>query len=226
MSLARDWNSGGANAVPGASKPNLRDLMNAQHGQASLTALKALAPGERSDGMQCRATAGPAAGFWRWSAASTLTGDDLLVVNPADAPSAGRWHREVGSHVDLPLAFAFGTADAAVLYTVPAGFELAPGTLFWEVLADMTGGASSAIGLSSNNAGLSTKGDLLGGAAGDVAATLVAAGQKAKGTKGAKQGTPSAYLVGANTIRFDRITSLFTAGNGIAHVGVRVVVSP
>jgi hypothetical protein len=113
-----------------------------------------------------------------------------------------------------------------VLYTVPAGFELELETSFWEVTADFTGGSSSAIGLSSSNAALSTKGDVLGGASGDVAAGLLAAGVKAKGTKGAKMGNPGAYLVGGNTVRFDRVTSAFTAGTGIAHVHVSVVVAP
>lgn len=193
---------------------------------ANLAALKALASASRSDGMFARVLGTPGQGAWHYNAASTLTGDDTLVATPSDAPSAGRWIRNEGDSVDLALPVDFNKADAAVLYTVPAGFELAIETSFWEVAVAFTGGASSAIGLSSSNAGNSTKGDLLGGSGGDVAATLVATGQKAKGTKGTKVGAPSAYLVGGDTIRFDRITSAFTAGSGIAHVIVTVCVTP
>lgn len=126
-------------------------------------------------------------------------------------------------HLKLPIAF--GTADAAVLFTVPStsggytirGLELQK--LYWEITADWTGGASSAIGVSSSRTGFTTKGDLLGGAAGDVAATLVAASLFA-GTVGAKSLVTlasTAIIRAAETLRFDRITSAFTAGTGFVH---------
>lgn len=124
----------------------------------------------------------------------------------------------------LQFACDFTLADAAVLYTVPAGVRLSVTRPFWEILTSWTGGASSAVGLSSANANFNTKGDLLGGAAGDVAAVMISTGTPFKGTVGAKVATQGiVVLVGGDTIRFDRIVSAFTAGTGIAHVPCRLL---
>jgi hypothetical protein len=86
----------------------------------------------------------------------------------------------------------------------------------------MTGGSSSAIGVSSSKTGFTTKGDLLGGATGDVAAALTAALSPANGTIGAKMDTVAELHTtlwkAADIIRFDRITSAFTAGSGAVNV--------
>lgn len=121
----------------------------------------------------------------------------------------------------LALPVDYTKADAAVLYTVPTGIRLLVGRPFWEVTTPFTGGTSSAIGLSSSNAAYNTKGDLLGGASGDVAAGLGAGFQGTIGAKVASQGL--VVLVAGNTIRFDRITSVFTAGVGLAHVPVQLL---
>jgi hypothetical protein len=124
----------------------------------------------------------------------------------------------------LSLAVDFSKADAAVLYTVPAlpgGGRLAVERAFWEVLVAFTGGASSAIGLSSSNAGYTTKGDLLGGATGDVLAGLTVGFKGTIGAKAASQGV--IVLIPGDTIRFDRITSAFTAGSGFAHLPCSVI---
>lgn len=127
-------------------------------------------------------------------------------------------------HGTLTFPVAFGTADAAVLYTVPAGYRMAIIEAFWEVTVSFTGGAVSTIGLSSSNAGFNTKGDLLGGAAGDAAAVVISTGVLAKGAVGAKMGAPNrVVLIAADTIRFDRITSAFAAGSGFAHVSYRLI---
>lgn len=124
-------------------------------------------------------------------------------------------------HLKLPVAF--GTADAAILFTVPTGMKIEIHKAYWEPTTSFTGGSSSAIGLSSSNAAYTTKGDILGGAAGDVAAGLVSTGSAYKGVIGAKMAGPTSgaailLLVAADTIRFDRITSAFTAGAGFAHI--------
>lgn len=117
----------------------------------------------------------------------------------------------------LALPVDYTLADAAVLFTVPTGYRLYLSRLFWEVSSGFTGGASSAIGISSDATGFSTKGDLLGGASGDVAATLTA-GIKG-GTLGAKFGSNGVVVLpAASVIRFDKITSAFTAGAGLVHV--------
>ena len=116
----------------------------------------------------------------------------------------------------LVLPFTFATADATALLTLQAGQQLRLWDLYWQIAADMTGGSSSAIGVSSNRTGYSTKGDLLGGASGDVAASLTLALSPTVGTIGAKVDGDDAraIFIEANTIRFDRITSAFTAGSG------------
>jgi hypothetical protein len=145
---------------------------------------------------------------------SVLTADDIFVVAPNEG--AGRFLLAPGFPFDLALACTFATADAAVLATVPTGGSIRVYGGYWEVTADWTGGSSSAIGLSSDNALYNTQGDLHGGAGGDVAATLVA-GDNIPGTIGAKCAT-GIQLVASDDIRFDRIVSAFTAGSGFAHV--------
>lgn len=119
----------------------------------------------------------------------------------------------------LKLAIAHDTADGAVLYTVPAGHYLRLGRAWWNVQTDFTGGSSSAIGIDSSNAAYATAGDLLGGASGDVAASLTA-GQRG-GTVGAKMsGNQVVVLAPGDAVRFRRITSAFTAGAGFLMIEV------
>jgi hypothetical protein len=149
---------------------------------------------------------------WVYHPTSALTGDDILVVTPTNA--AGRWLRKVGTD-DLKKPIAFGTADAAVLATIPTGARFLLRRAYWEVSADFTGGSSSAIGASSSGTGYTTKGDLHGGSGGDVAASLTA-GVRA-GTIGADVAA-GVLLVAGDTVRFDRITSAFAAGSGFLHL--------
>ena len=156
-----------------------------------------------------------------YSQTSALTGDDLFVVTPAN--STGRFLLAPGPQ-KIPLPIAFGTADAAVLGTLPTGCNIRVQRCYWEVTTGFTGGSASAIGLSSNNTAHNTKGDLHGGAAGDVAATLVP-GTAIAGTIGANIAA-GVILVPTNTLRFDRITSAFTAGAGTLHVLADVLTNP
>lgn len=183
---------------------------------ATVTALKAIAAEDRFDSQLAFVTAAPAAGggFWKFMLSSSLTGDDQLVAAPS--AGSGRWLKMPGQTVDLSLAFTFNTADAAVLYTMPTGSLALVRRGYWEIAADMTGGSSSAIGLSGPSPH-NTKGDILGGAGGDVAATLTAALAPQIGTVGADQAA-GIRLKAADTIKFDRIVSAFTAGSGNAHV--------
>lgn len=188
---------------------------------ATLAALKAYPANDRVDGMV--ATVASDNSRWKYAIGSSTTGDDQLVVSPTD--TVGRWIR-ADKFVDITAAAGFALADAAVLYTVPAGFRLILGVPFHNVTTSWTGGTSSAIGCSSSNAGLSTAGDLLGGASGDVAAGLLSTGAYAKGTVGAKIGKPGAVLVAADTILFNRITSVFTAGASTIRFPVQVDLAP
>jgi hypothetical protein len=190
---------------------------------ASLTVLKAIPADRRVAGMQVLCTADGSR--WRFHSSSALTGDDLLVVAPT--AGSGRWLRMPGA-LTLKMAIAFGTADNAVLLTMPTGGLLKLDDLFWQVDADFTGGAASAIGIHSNKTAptnWTTKGDILGGATGDVAATLLAATGIVSGTVGTDMDTVAkrrgAILKAGDTLAFGRITSAFTAGSGYLHaVGV------
>jgi hypothetical protein len=152
---------------------------------------------------------------WVWSETSTLTSDSHFVLRPDDSPTAGRWLRKSGP-IDLALAVDYTKADAAVLATIPTGARFMVQGGLWEVSTGFTGGSSSAIGLSSSQSGHTTKGDVLGGSGGDVTALLGTAGIK-EATIGADVAAGMVLRAG-ETIRFDRITSVYTAGAGYAHL--------
>ena len=63
---------------------------------------------------------------------------------------------------------------------------------------------------------------LMGGAAGNVAADLVAGFRGTIGTKLAAA-QPPVVLIAGDTVRWDRITSAFTAGTGIVHFPMEIV---
>lgn len=182
---------------------------------ATLAALKALEAGApaRVHGNEIRVDADGS--VWVFHSTSALTGDDILVVAPT--AGTGCWLRAAGT-VDLALPFAFGTADGAVLLTIPAGARFQLDSAHWEIVADMTGGTSSAIGVAAT--GNATAGDILGGASGDVAAGLTAGVRP--GTIGAKMDTDAELhamlFLPTNTFTFERITSAFTAGSGYVHL--------
>lgn len=188
-------------------------------GLANAAALAAVSTKGKVSGLEVTLADGSNWIYSSTSAAADTTSQ--LVVTPTTG--SGRWLR-TDKVFDLSLACAFGTADAAVLLTVPVGCSLRLEKAFWDVSVAWTGGTSSAIGLSSSNAGFSTKGDLLGGASGDVLAGLTTG---KKGTVGAKMsGNLIVTLGAADTIRFDRITSAFTAGAANAIVSCRLIAHP
>lgn len=153
--------------------------------------------------------------LWIYDETSVVTADDVLV---AGAATAGRWLRAPNQVVELVLPITFATADAATLYTVPVGAALKLLAAWWEVTTAWTGGASSAIGIDSDATGLSTAGDILGGGTGDVEAGLTEG--EFRGTVGAVDLAiaPLAGLSAGELIRFQRITSAFTAGAGNVHI--------
>jgi hypothetical protein len=128
-----------------------------------------------------------------------------------------------GETFALKIPIDYTLADAAVLYTVPANLKIRIVSVFWEVTNGFTGGSSSAIGLSSSATNYTTKGMVHGGSGGDVAATLVAGYHVGTLGTGITADPKVVVLPGASTIRFDRITSVFTAGAGYVHAECRVV---
>ncbi len=196
------------------------DGVRIPHSIATKTALKAIAATDpiRTKGNEVLVHADGS----RWmfdSASEAADTSEHLVLTPA--AGSGRWLRCCGT-VDLSLAFTYATADAAVLFTVPVGARLIVVRGYWEITTACAGGSSSAIGLSGPSPH-NTKGDLLGGASGDVEATLTA-GVKL-GTIGADQAV-GILLKAADTVKFDRVTSVFTSGAGNAHLVCQLVANP
>lgn len=158
-----------------------------------------------------------------WSATSILTADDQLIIKPDDVthPAAGRWLAQPMTLVDLAMPFTYATADGATLFTVPAGCYLRVVRGYWEVTTLFAGGSSSAIGLASDQIGHTSAGDLLGGSSGDVEATLIV-GDYIEGTVGTDQAA-GIILAPGKLVTFERITSAFTSGVGIAHLVCEVL---
>lgn len=182
---------------------------------ATVTALKAIAATGRYNGLIVLIR--DSQSLWQFHSTSALTGDDFLAIAPT--AGTGRWLRVPGT-VDISIPVTSATADAAILMTLQAGMRMIPRKLYWDTSITWSGGASSTIGISSTKTGFSTKGDLLGGAAGESGGVLVpgiAPGIIGVGLDSvAKQW--SAVFVSGDTFRFDRVTSAFTTGASNAHV--------
>lgn len=189
---------------------------------ATRTALKGVAAAGRFDGQLVLVRTDNS--LWRFDSSSSVSADgaDELVIVPT--AGSGRWIR-ADKTCTLKLPIAYTTADAAALCTVPTGMILRlAGMPYWEVTTGFTGGTNSAIGLSAS-AIATTKGDLLGGASGQLTAVLGTAGVK-PGTVGPLIDTfaeqQAFLLVAADYLRFDRIASVYTAGAGFVCVPVNI----
>jgi hypothetical protein len=136
--------------------------------------------------------------------------EDVPINDGSDNTDAGT--------VELELNFDAATADGATLFTLPKDMLIEDA--LWDITEAFTGGSSSAIGISSDTAPATAKGAILGGASGDVAATLTVG--KKQGTAGSAMSTDLLLPAGAK-IRFDRITSAFTDGAGTVHLIGRYV---
>lgn len=193
---------------------------------ASISALAAIGIADASDGQLAMDIA--TGKIWRFSAACALTGDNLVVAGSGSGN--GRWLLMPGIHV-LSVPFTFATADAAVLWTIPTGVVCRFRGFYWTISTNFSGGSSSAIGVSSTRTGFDTKGDLLGGAGGNVEAELTTTLSPTPGTIGAKHDALTnaefnAIWKATHVIRFDRITSVFTAGVGAVNMIVELHANP
>lgn len=201
--------------------PTANGLMSAAYASAvhqavaNMTALKAIPDANRADGMMVNVQTGTGGGVetWIFNATSTATdATESLVAQPA--AGSGRW-LFLGGTCTLTIPVTFATADNAVIYTVPVGARLHPRESWWDVGTSWTGGSSAAIGVHASVSGYSTKGDILGGAGGDVLATLVSTATRMTGTEGTKLATRTLgrlIMVAADTLNFDRIVDAFSAG--------------
>ena len=162
---------------------------------------------------------------YRWRAAS-LANDTTgqLAIRPTAIASGdpGRFELDDASTTILGAACTFATANSAVLYTVPVGFTLlVTPRAWWNNSIAWTGGTVASIGMSSSNAGYNTPGDLHGGAGGDLTAAM-GTGYKVGSAIGAKLASSGiVILTGGDTIIFNRIVDVYTAGAGVPNIGVR-----
>ncbi len=215
-------------ALPTAEGLMSADQASAWHGPvADLTALAGIPAANRTAGMRCVVLSDIASEVSTWQFHATSTASDTS-SNLVKAPTAGsgRWLR-ADKQVALFLPVDKTTADNATIFTVPVGARLKIGSSnWWEVTTSWTGGSSAAIGIHASPTGWSTKGDILGGATGDVLATLVSTDTRMTGTVGAKVDTAAhgrLIAIAADTLKFDRITDLFTAGAANVRILVDVL---
>ena len=87
---------------------------------------------------------------WQFNDEATCNGDDVLAVNPSDAPSTGRWMRMPGAAM-LAIPFLATTPSGTNLLTVPSNTILAPLDFGVRVSRIFTGLAGAVVGLSSSN---------------------------------------------------------------------------
>lgn len=193
---------------------------------ATKTALAALAAKNRCDGQLAFVKADRS--LWMFDASSVLTTDEASALAVAPAAGTGCWLR-AESAIVAKLPIAFGMADGATIWTLPEGFAVrATGLPYWEVTTSWTGGSSSSIGVAASRTGFTAAGAVLGGAAGDVAATLVAG--IAAGTIGTGFDSLAEIQAGlfeeGDTFTYEEITSAFTAGAGYVCLPLHIAVAP
>lgn len=196
---------------------------------ATITSLKGIGASARADGMivQVQTGTGGSSELWTFSAASTASDTSQNLVATPTAGS-GRWLRLPGL-VNLSLAIDKTMADNATIFTVPVGARLHVLDAWFDVLVSWSGGSSSAIGVHSSVSGWSTKGDILGGTTGDVAATLVSTNTRMTGTIGTQMDTRThgrLITLAADTLNYDKITSTFTAGSANVRVLCDLITNP
>jgi hypothetical protein len=194
--------------------------------RATRAAVKAIAAANRFDGMLVTVLTDNS--MWRFNAASTLADDTAQELALEPDAGTGCWIRADKAFV-MQLPVAFGRADGDTIETILEGFALRLAALpYWEVTTSWAGGSSSAIGIASNKTGYTAAGAVLGGAAGDVAATLdagVAAGTIGTGFDSLAE-LQAALFVEGDTFTYEEITSAFTAGAGFVCIPVVVALSP
>jgi hypothetical protein len=115
---------------------------------ATISALKQIPANKRVDAQVFHITADNT--LWQWVDAAVCSGDDVLAVNPNDAPSTGRFMRLPGRAM-LALNFYATTPDATALLTVPSNTILRPEDFGVKVSRIFTGASNACVGLSSSN---------------------------------------------------------------------------
>ena len=114
----------------------------------TLTVLKQTPSTRRVDGMICHVENDNT--VWQWNDEATCNGDDVLAVNPTDAPSTGRWMRMPGMAM-LAIPFYATTPSGTNLITVPSNTVLGLLDFGVRVSRVFTGLAGAVVGLSSSN---------------------------------------------------------------------------
>lgn len=117
---------------------------------ATLAALKGTGADRRSEGQIVHVRDSNT--LWEWKGTATCSGDDVLAVNPTDAPSTGRWMRMPGQAM-LAVPFYATTPSGTAVLTVPSNtmLQLDGGAIAVRVSRIFTGVATALAGLSSSN---------------------------------------------------------------------------
>ena len=113
---------------------------------ATLTVLKQTPSDRRVDGQIFHVLDDDT--FWHWNDEATATNDDVLAVNPNDAPTTGRFMRLPGAAM-LALTFYATTPTGTNLLTVPSNTILQPLEFGVKVTRIFTGASTAAVALSS-----------------------------------------------------------------------------
>lgn len=227
--IPENFGAGGSGLCPDGQAVNLRDVLRTIRGAngapvANGAAMDALGPNARSDG-QIRLNIATQQRWVYVSAATAVDTSGLLFRKPADNPATGGWCLMPGE-VDIAMPFGFATADAVSLVTMPVNCIFMPLEFYFEITTGLVG--AGAIGMSSAKANYNTKGDLLGGATGDVAATLVVGNPilGTVGTKWASLANKRAIWKAGETFRYDRVSGTNTAGAGRIHAVGHLIANP
>lgn len=115
---------------------------------ASLTILKQTPADKRVDGQIAHVQSDNT--YWQWSDDAVCSGDDVLAVNPNDAPSTGRWMRLPGA-ATLAVPFYATTPSGTAVLTIPSGTVVQLDSFGVRVTRAFTGVATAVAGLSSAN---------------------------------------------------------------------------
>lgn len=201
---------------------------------ATIAALKQVPASRRVDGQLFHVQVDNT--VWQWVDAAVCSGDDVLAVNPTDAPSTGRFMRLPGRAM-LALPFYATTPTGTNLLTVPSNTALRLEDFALKVTRVFTGPSNAAIAVSStNHPGHTGVGGFMGSAVATQLNNMFSAtaagtgvdfimGPVASGTFNTIE-TKRLWLKGGDTIRLDVIGAGFGTGVGQVLVACDILKNP
>lgn len=201
---------------------------------ATLTVLKQTPANRRVEGQVFHVTMNDT--WWHWNDEATATGDDVLAVNPNDAPTTGRFMRMPG-HALLRLPFTATMPTGTNLLTVPSNTILELQDFGVYVSRIFTGASTACVAISSTNHPAHTGVANFAGSCVQTqlnqmfSATAAGTGvdfQMAPIASGTfdSHATKRAWLKGGDTLRHDVIGAAFGTGIGDWLVSCNILKNP